>query len=110
MRRGDPEAEDNAGTGADDADRAGSRQADSRPAKVGELVRIAAHALKGQAGNLAAGGLFDAAHVLGAEDVGRLAPGYKADVLLLDAPDWRYLAYHLGGDRFAARIKSGRVL
>jgi imidazolonepropionase len=31
-------------------------------------------------------------------------------VLLLDAPDWRYLAYHLGGDRFTAKIKSGRVL
>ena len=52
----------------------------------------------------------NAAHVLGLGDVGRLAPGYRADVLVLDAPDWRYLAYHLGGDRFAARIKSGRVL
>jgi imidazolonepropionase len=52
----------------------------------------------------------NAAHVLDAEDVGRLAPGYKADVLLLDAPDWRHLAYHLGGDRFSTRIKSGQVL
>jgi imidazolonepropionase len=52
----------------------------------------------------------NAAHVLGLEDVGRLAPGYKADVLVLDAPDWRYLAYHLGGDRFAAKIKSGRLV
>jgi imidazolonepropionase len=52
----------------------------------------------------------NAAHVLGLDDVGRLAPGYRADVLVLDAPDWRYLAYHLGGDRFAAKIKSGRLL
>ena len=52
----------------------------------------------------------NAAHVLGLEDVGRLAPGYRADVLLLDAPDWRHVAYHLSGDRFAAKIKSGRVL
>ena len=52
----------------------------------------------------------NAAHVLGLQDVGRLAPGYRADVLILDAPDWRHVAYHLGGDRFAAKIKSGRVL
>lgn len=50
----------------------------------------------------------NAAHVLGLDTrVGRLAPGYRADILLLDAPDWRHLAYHLGGDRYAARIKAG---
>jgi imidazolonepropionase len=52
----------------------------------------------------------NAAHVLDLNDVGRLAPGYQADVLVLDSPDWRHLAYHLGGDRFAAKIKSGRLL
>jgi len=41
----------------------------------------------------------NAAHVLGRADrKGRLAPGFDADFLLLDVPDWRYLAYHLGGD------------
>jgi len=41
----------------------------------------------------------NAAHVLGrAERKGRLAPGFDADFLLLDVPDWRYLAYHLAGE------------
>lgn len=53
----------------------------------------------------------NAAHVLGLSgEVGRLASGHRADVLLLDDPDWRYLAYHLGGDRVAARVKSGKQL
>lgn len=53
----------------------------------------------------------NAAHVLDLNDeVGRLRPGQRADMLVLDEPDWRYLAYHLGGDRFAARIKSGQRL
>jgi imidazolonepropionase len=50
----------------------------------------------------------NAAHVLGRADrVGRLAPGYQADVVLLDAPDWRYLAYHLAGDVVHAVIVAG---
>jgi imidazolonepropionase len=40
----------------------------------------------------------NAAHVLGRSALaGRLAPGYEADVVLLDTDDWRHLAYHLGG-------------
>ncbi|MEA2526892.1 MAG: imidazolonepropionase [Thermomicrobiales bacterium] len=50
----------------------------------------------------------NAAHVIGRGDqLGRLRPGYQADVLLLDAPDWRYLAYHLAGDHIVLRIKAG---
>jgi imidazolonepropionase len=50
----------------------------------------------------------NAAHVLGrAGRRGRLAPGYAADVVLLDAPDWRYLAYHLGGDLVSGVILGG---
>jgi imidazolonepropionase len=52
----------------------------------------------------------NAAHVLGRADrKGRVAPGYDADVVLLDAPDWRYLAYHLSGGDVAAVVRGGEV-
>jgi imidazolonepropionase len=53
---------------------------------------------------------LNAAHVLGrADHCGRIAPGFDADLVLLDAPDWRYLAYHLGGDALVTVIQGGRV-
>jgi imidazolonepropionase len=41
----------------------------------------------------------NAAHVLGiGERAGRLRVGQRADIALLDVPDWRYLAYRLGSE------------
>jgi imidazolonepropionase len=52
----------------------------------------------------------NAAHVLGRADrLGRLAPGCRADIVLLEAPDWRYLAYHLGGDVVAGVVQAGEL-
>ena len=52
----------------------------------------------------------NAAHVLRRADrIGRLEPGYDADVVLLDAPDWRHLAYHVGGEVVGAVVQSGRL-
>jgi len=51
----------------------------------------------------------NAAHVLARPDRGRLAAGLRADVVLLDATDWRYLAYHLGGDLVAGVLAAGEL-
>jgi imidazolonepropionase len=52
----------------------------------------------------------NAAHVLArADKIGRIAAGYDADFVLLDAPDWRHLAYHLGGDLVAAAVIHGQL-
>jgi len=53
----------------------------------------------------------NAAHVLARADrKGRLASGYDADVVLLDAPDWRYFSYHLAGDVVGAVVQGGQLV
>ena len=51
----------------------------------------------------------NAAHVLGLHDRGRIAAGLRADLVLIDAPDWRHLAYHLAGDIVHTVVREGRV-
>ena len=50
----------------------------------------------------------NAAHVLGRSNThGRLARGYAADIVLLEAADWRYLAYHLGANLVTGVVLQG---
>ncbi len=73
------------------------------------VCSLAATQLKLSPAEALAACTVNAAHVLGRADrIGRLAPGHVADLVLLDAPDWRYLAYHLGGQLVARLIVGGR--
>ncbi len=54
----------------------------------------------------------NAAHVLGRADrIGRLDPAMPAGTVgvLLDAPDWRHVAYHLAGDVVHTVLEAGAV-
>ncbi|MEO5575468.1 MAG: imidazolonepropionase [Gaiellaceae bacterium] len=74
------------------------------------VISLAATQLKLSPAEALAACTVNAAHVLGRADrLGRIAPGYAADLVLLDAPDWRYVAYHLAGDVVATVIKDGTV-
>ena len=48
--------------------------------------------------------------VLGLPDRGRIAVGLRADIVLLDAPDWRHVAYHLAGEVVHTVIREGQVV
>ena len=74
------------------------------------VCSLAATQLKLSPGEALAACTVNAAHVLGrAGRKGRVAPGYDADLVLLDAPDWRYLAYHLGHDHVARVFVGGEL-
>jgi imidazolonepropionase len=75
------------------------------------VCSLAATQLKLSPNEALAACTVNAAHVLGRADrLGRLAPGYAADIVLLDATDWRYLAYHLGGQLVARVVRRGEIV
>jgi imidazolonepropionase len=72
------------------------------------VCSLAATQLKLSPSEALAACTVNAAHVLGRSGrLGRLAPGYDADLVLIEAPDWRYLAYHLGAKLVAEVVLQG---
>ncbi len=54
---------------------------------------------------------INAAHALGlGHEVGSLEVGKKADLLILDSPDYRHLAYRFGANLVQAVVKAGRMV
>lgn len=52
----------------------------------------------------------NAALALGAADrLGRIAPGFEADLCLFDTPDYRHVSYHYAHDHTFAVVKGGRL-
>jgi imidazolonepropionase len=53
----------------------------------------------------------NAAYAVGRGDrVGRLAPGFQGDLLLLDVPSYKALPYHYGVNHVRVVVKSGAVV
>jgi imidazolonepropionase len=54
---------------------------------------------------------LNAAHAIGLGDkVGSLETGKEADILVLDIPNYRHLAYQFGGNLVERVVKSGQIL
>jgi imidazolonepropionase len=52
----------------------------------------------------------EAARSLGSHDLGRVAPGCLADLVIFEAPDYRYVPYHYGENHARAVLKRGQVV
>jgi imidazolonepropionase len=52
----------------------------------------------------------EAAHSLGRNDIGRILPGGQADLVVFDAPDYRYIPYHYADNHARVVIKRGQVI
>ena len=54
---------------------------------------------------------INAAHAIGLGDrIGSIEVGKQADLLIVDAPDYRHLAYWLGDNLVEQVIKKGQIL
>jgi imidazolonepropionase len=75
------------------------------------IIALACRYLKLTPAQALAAATINAAAAIGRADVvGSLEPGKRADLLVIDAPDYRHLGYRFGGNLVGVVVKAGRVV
>ncbi len=75
------------------------------------VIALACRALKLTPAQAIAASTVNAAAALGRhERIGSLEPGKQADLIVLDAPDYRHLGYRFGTNLVSLVVKNGRVV
>jgi imidazolonepropionase len=75
------------------------------------IVAFACHFMRLTPAEAITAATINSAHAVGrAGDVGSLEVGKRADVVVLDAPNHKFLGYHLGGNLVEKVVKNGRVV
>lgn len=75
------------------------------------VIAFACHFMRLTPAEAITAATINAAHALGkARDVGSLEVGKRADVVVLDVPNHKFLGYHLGVNLVDKVVKNGRVV
>ena len=76
---------------------------------IGFCIALAVREMRMTAEEALQAATLGGAKALRRADLGRLAPGARADVVILDAPSYTHLVYRPGVPLVAATIVAGRV-
>jgi imidazolonepropionase len=75
------------------------------------VIALACRALKLTPAQAIVASTINAAAAIGRQDrIGSLEVGKQADVLVLDAPDYRHLGYRFGTNLVSLVVKNGQVV
>ena len=74
------------------------------------LLALACYKLRMTPAEALTAATINAAHsIRKAEEIGSIELGKKADILVLNAPDFRFLAYRLGLNMVETVVKNGKI-
>lgn len=75
------------------------------------IIALACYKLKMTPAEAIMASTINAAHAIGkAAEIGSIETGKKADIVILDAEDYRFLGYRLGSNMVQTVVKNGRVV